>query len=46
MSRLQGAITPDEFQIRAIEAIDDGESVLVAAPTGAGKTFVANTKLI
>ena len=41
MSRLQGAITPDEFQIRAIEAIDDGESVLVAAPTGAGKTFVA-----
>ncbi|MEZ5381229.1 MAG: DEAD/DEAH box helicase [Microthrixaceae bacterium] len=35
------AIVPDEFQLRAIEAIDDGESVLVAAPTGAGKTLVA-----
>ena len=41
MSASDGAITPDEFQLRAIEAIDAGESVLVAAPTGAGKTLVA-----
>ncbi|MDE0652295.1 MAG: DEAD/DEAH box helicase [bacterium] len=31
----------DPFQIEAIEAIDEGASVLVAAPTGAGKTVVA-----
>jgi ATP-dependent RNA helicase HelY len=31
----------DDFQRRAIEAIDSGQSVLVAAPTGAGKTVVA-----
>ena len=31
----------DEFQRRAIAAIDEGASVLVAAPTGAGKTVVA-----
>src|SRR2546428_7161882 len=31
----------DDFQIRAIEALDAGESVLVAAPTGSGKTVVA-----
>jgi ATP-dependent RNA helicase HelY len=31
----------DPFQRRAVEAIDRGESVLVAAPTGAGKTVVA-----
>jgi ATP-dependent RNA helicase HelY len=37
-------ITPftlDRFQVEAIDAIDRGESVLVAAPTGAGKTVVA-----
>ena len=32
----------DPFQQRAAEAIDRGESVLVAAPTGAGKTLVAD----
>ncbi|MGZ4786377.1 MAG: DEAD/DEAH box helicase, partial [Acidimicrobiales bacterium] len=31
----------DRFQLDAIAAIDRGESVLVAAPTGAGKTVVA-----
>jgi ATP-dependent RNA helicase HelY len=33
--------TLDPFQIRAIDAIDAGRSVLVAAPTGSGKTVVA-----
>jgi ATP-dependent RNA helicase HelY len=32
---------PDPFQARAFDAIDDGHSVLVAVPTGAGKTVVA-----
>ena len=31
----------DDFQLRAMAAIDIGESVLVAAPTGSGKTVVA-----
>jgi ATP-dependent RNA helicase HelY len=31
----------DEFQVKAIEALDSSESVLVAAPTGSGKTVVA-----
>ncbi len=31
----------DDFQLRAIAALDEGDSVLVAAPTGAGKTVVA-----
>src|SRR5262249_5231595 len=31
----------DEFQERALDALDGGRSVLVAAPTGAGKTLVA-----
>lgn len=33
--------TPDPFQREAMAALDDGASVLVAAPTGSGKTFVA-----
>lgn len=32
--------TPDAFQIDAMDAVERGESVLVAAPTGAGKTVV------
>jgi ATP-dependent RNA helicase HelY len=31
----------DDFQRRALDALDDGRSVLVAAPTGSGKTVVA-----
>jgi ATP-dependent RNA helicase HelY len=31
----------DDFQIQALDAIDGGRSVLVAAPTGSGKTVVA-----
>lgn len=31
----------DDFQVRALEALDADESVLVAAPTGSGKTLVA-----
>lgn len=34
--------TPDPFQIRAFDALDAGHSVLVSAPTGSGKTLVAN----
>ena len=33
--------TPDGFQLRAFDAIDAGASVVVAAPTGSGKTVVA-----
>src|SRR4030081_1608330 len=31
----------DGFQERALDALDGGRSVLVAAPTGSGKTLVA-----
>ena len=31
----------DRFQLHAMDALDDGQSVLVAAPTGSGKTVVA-----
>ncbi len=30
----------DEFQVKACQAVEDGKGVLVAAPTGAGKTVV------
>lgn len=31
----------DDFQVKAIDVLDAGRSVLVAAPTGSGKTVVA-----
>ena len=31
----------DDFQSRALDALDAGGSVVVAAPTGSGKTVVA-----
>ncbi len=31
----------DDFQLRAIAAIREGQSVIVSAPTGAGKTLIA-----
>ena len=39
LSRL--GFEPDPFQVRAMDALDEGRSVLVAAPTGSGKTVVA-----
>lgn len=36
-----GPITLDPYQVKAIEALLTGYSVLVAAPTGTGKTLVA-----
>ena len=30
----------DDFQVRALDAVQEGDGVLVAAPTGAGKTVV------
>ena len=33
--------TLDEFQLDAMDALDNGQSVVVAAPTGSGKTVVA-----
>ena len=33
--------TLNDFQVRAVEAIEAGKNVLISAPTGAGKTLVA-----
>src|SRR3954471_10634866 len=32
---------PDRFQLKAFDAVDRGHSVVVAAPTGSGKTVIA-----
>ena len=34
--------TPDDFQRDAIRALEAGDSVLVSAPTGTGKTLIAD----
>lgn len=31
----------DDFQLAALDVVDDGRSIIVAAPTGSGKTVVA-----
>ncbi len=36
------SFAPDTFQVEAFDAFDDDQNVIVAAPTGAGKTLVAN----
>lgn len=41
MERTYKGLVLDAFQIEAIDAIDRGEDVIVAAPTGAGKTLIA-----
>ena len=47
MSELRGVFLsqlsyqPDDFQVRAMDSIDADASVLVAAPTGSGKTLIA-----
>src|SRR5437773_9841812 len=35
----------DDFQLEAIRAIEGGQSVIVSAPTGAGKTLVAEVAI-
>jgi ATP-dependent RNA helicase HelY len=37
--------TPDRFQVEAADAIDRGASVVVTAPTGSGKTVVAEAAI-
>jgi ATP-dependent RNA helicase HelY len=36
------SFTPDAFQVDALAALADGRSVVVTAPTGAGKTLIAD----
>ena len=38
------AFTPDDFQLEALEAIEH-EDVLVTAPTGSGKTWIASEEI-
>lgn len=40
--RTYRGLTLDRFQAQALDAIDAGKSVVVAAPTGTGKTLVAD----
>ncbi len=39
--RARAPFEPDPFQVAATAAVDAGRHVVVAAPTGAGKTYVA-----
>ncbi len=39
--QLPSGCSPDEFQIEAGKALNDGKTVLVEAPTGTGKTAIA-----
>ncbi len=40
--RTYHGLTLDPFQAAALDAVDEGRSVIVAAPTGTGKTLVAD----
>ncbi len=40
-ARFAVSFVPDRFQTEATGAVDNGEHVVVAAPTGAGKTYIA-----
>ena len=39
------SLIPDQFQIDAGQAIEDGHSLVVTAPTGSGKTLVADAAI-
>jgi ATP-dependent RNA helicase HelY len=39
------AFVPDRFQLEAAEAIERGETVVVTAPTGSGKTAIAGAAI-
>jgi ATP-dependent RNA helicase HelY len=41
----EAGFEPDPFQIEAIEAIESGASVVVTAPTGSGKTLIAEAAI-
>ncbi|HUR28138.1 MAG TPA: DEAD/DEAH box helicase [Planctomycetota bacterium] len=41
MARIWRGLTLSDFQVHAIDAVAAGKNVLVGAPTGAGKTLVA-----
>jgi ATP-dependent RNA helicase HelY len=38
-------LTPDRFQLEAAAAIDRGEPIVVTAPTGSGKTLIAESAI-
>ncbi len=38
-------LDPDEFQVDAARAVEEGQSVVVTAPTGSGKTLVAEAAI-
>ena len=37
--------TPDKFQVDAVNDVKKGNNVLVVAPTGSGKTYIAEKSI-